>query len=71
MGLHHYMIHFNTGSGLGEVTTIVEENGGKLLPAPRIFPPLLHVQVTEELANILKASQDVSKVDDLGELDNE
>ncbi|KAF8976411.1 hypothetical protein BGZ46_008282 [Entomortierella lignicola] len=71
MGLHRYIIHFDTGSGFEQATALIKRNGGELLPSPRIIPPVLYARVTEELAILLEKSQDVNRVDDLGDPDDE
>ncbi|KAJ5532148.1 hypothetical protein N7513_001469 [Penicillium frequentans] len=38
----------------GKIAETVEKSGGRMLPSPRIFPPVLHFTVSEEIANEIK-----------------
>ncbi|KAJ5810491.1 uncharacterized protein N7503_002709 [Penicillium pulvis] len=56
------MLQINPEStdALREISTAVEKADGKNLPAPLIFPPVLHFTVSEETAKEIKTNYEGS-----------
>ncbi|KAF8975811.1 hypothetical protein BGZ46_008842, partial [Entomortierella lignicola] len=67
MGLHRCVIRLRDGRNFEEVRKIIEEDGGKILPSPLIFPPMQNCDIPEGTIAKLKNVDGVEDVDDHGD----